>query len=349
MKNPNSDTLLLSVNFDHFKKFIKMAANYNKLDDFLKRMNKGNAEILMRTFASGLEKTNSLEDAVDVADSYASISDPRLKKLILDEVQSNKEQQSQLNNKRAFTIYDLLNTIFLSMDSAGTSDLASKFGIPSIYSIENKDLKSGNNKIIIQQFFYGDKDGEWQFKFLRNQFSNGNWKIVDKPEWTEISSTKGAVPVVIYSNKPLDEKLGLDEKAQEDLNEYLRTLEVDPTIIIHRGHSYHVSSTIEQLVTTVKVVLLGSCGGYQNINKVLGISPYAHIIASKQVGSGSVNGPLIIAITEALRQGKDLNWIEIWKTLGKTLKENPLFEDYIPPYKNLGALFIMAYNRVMTD
>ena len=81
MKNPNSDTLLLSVNFDHFKKFIKMAADYNTLDNFLKRMNKGNAEILMRSFAGGLEKTNSLEDAVDVADSYASISDHSLRKL----------------------------------------------------------------------------------------------------------------------------------------------------------------------------------------------------------------------------------------------------------------------------
>ena len=26
----------------------------------------------------------------------------------------------------------------------------------------------------------------------------------------------------MYSNKPLDEKEGLDEKAQQDLNEYLR-------------------------------------------------------------------------------------------------------------------------------
>ncbi len=348
MKNPNSDTLLLSVNFDHFKKFIKMAADYNTLDNFLKRMNKGNAEILMRSFAGGLEKTNSLEDPVDVADSYASISDRSLRKLILEEVQSNVQQQNIESNKRAFTIYDLLNTIFLSLDS-GTSNLSTKFGIPPIYSVSNNELKSANQKIIIQQFFYGDKDGEWQFKFLRSQFGNGNWKIVDKPEWTEIVSTKGTVPVIIYSNKPLDEKEGLDEKAQQDLNEYLREAEVDPTIIIHRGHSYHVSSTIEQLVPSVKVVLLGSCGGFQNINRVLSISPFAHIIASKQVGSGSVNGPLIIAITEALRQGKDLNWIDIWKTLGKTLKENPLFEDYIPPYKNLGALFIMAYNRVMTE
>jgi hypothetical protein len=162
----------------------------------------------------------------------------------------------------------------------------------------------------------------------------------------EVVSTKG-LPVTIYSNKPLDEKAGLDEKAQENLNEYMRENEVDPTVIIHRGHSYHVGSTISQLVPTVKVVLLGSCGGYQNVNRVLSISPYAHIIASKQVGTGSVNEEVIMSITETLRQGKDLNWPVMWKTLGKSLKQNKLFDDYIPPYKNLGALFIMAYNKVM--
>ena len=81
----------------------------------------------------------------------------------MEEVQSNVQQQNKESNKRAFTIYDLLNTIFLSLDS-GTTDLSTKFGIPPIYSINNNELKSANQKIIIQQFFYGDKDGEWQFK-----------------------------------------------------------------------------------------------------------------------------------------------------------------------------------------
>ena len=35
---PHGDSLLMSLNFDHFKKFIKMAAEYNKLDIFLKTM-----------------------------------------------------------------------------------------------------------------------------------------------------------------------------------------------------------------------------------------------------------------------------------------------------------------------
>ena len=346
MKNPNSDTLLMSVSFDHFKKFIKMAANYNTLDDFLKRMDNGNAEILMRAFAGGLEKTGNLEDAVDVADSYASISDSKLRKLILEEVESSLGQQSKDASKRTFVIYDLLNIIFSSLDTANNIDLSEKFGIPSIYSVQNKLLKNNDGKIVIQQFFYGDKDGMMYFPVFLSQYRTQGWKVVNKAEWVEVSSTKGT-PVIIYANKPLDEKKGLDEKAQEDLEAYLEDHKQSPTVVIHRGHSYHVGSTIKQLASTAKVVFLGSCGGYQNINNVLNICPYAHIIASKQVGTASVNDPLIKSISETLREGKDLNWPELWRTLGRQLKGNSLFEDYVPPYKNLGALFIMAYNKEM--
>lgn len=346
MKNPNSDSLLMSVSFDHFKKFIKMAANYNTLDNFLKRMEKGNAEILMRAFASGLEKTNSLEDAVDVADSYASISDPNLRNLILDEVQSNLKQQNKDANRRGLAIYNLLDNIFLSLDTTKNIDISAKFGIPPIYIVNNNSLKNSKGKIIIQQFFFGDKDGLYSFSQFKSLYNTPGWKTVNKPDWIEVSSTKG-VPIVIYANKPLDEKEGLDEKAQENLDDYLTDNDLSPTVVIHRGHSYHVSSTINQLFRTTKVVFLGSCGGYQSINGVLKICPYAHIIASKQTGTGTVNGPLIMSITETLRQGKDLNWPEMWKNLGKKLKDNNMFEDYVPPYKNLGALFIMAYNKVM--
>jgi hypothetical protein len=346
MKNPNGDSLLMSVNFDRFKKFIKMAANYNTLDNFLKRMEKGNAEILMRAFAGGLERTGSLEDAVDVADSYASISDTTLRKLILDEVQSNLNQQNKDVNRRGLAIYDLLDNIFLSLDSTNKIDISEKFGIPPIYIVKNNSLKDSKGKIIVQQFFFGDKDGLYSFNLFKSLYNTPGWKIVNKKDWIEVSSTKG-VPVIIYANKPLDEKEGLDEKAQENLGDYLSENELSPTVVIHRGHSYHVNSTFKQLARTSKVVFLGSCGGYQNINTVLSICPYAHIIASKQTGTGAVNGPMIMSITETLRLGRDLNWPEMWRNLGRKLKDNNMFEDYVPPYKNLGALFIMAYNKVM--
>jgi hypothetical protein len=346
MKNPNSDSLLMSVNFDHFKKFIKMAAAYNTLNDFLKRMGKDNAEILMRSFVNGLERTGNLEDAVDVADSYASISDDGIRKLIQDEINKNIAEVTPAVDKRGFIIYNLLNTIFQSMDSTSKVDISAKFGIPAIYTMNNTALKNKDGKIIIQQFFYGDKDGMSVFNNFKAAYSNANWKIVNKPEWIEVISTKGT-PVVIYSNRPLDETQGLDAKAQENLGHYLSANNLDPTMVIHRGHSYYVNSTIEQLAPSAKIVLLGSCGGYHNLHDVLETCPYAHIIASKQVGSGTINQPMIITITELLRQGKDLNWPAMWKAFEKRFEKNERFEDYVPPHKNLGALFIMTYNKVM--
>ncbi|HEX8331811.1 MAG TPA: hypothetical protein VF622_04270, partial [Segetibacter sp.] len=100
MKTPSGDSLLMSVNFDHFKKFIKVAAGYNTLDNFLKKMEKGNAEVLMKSFAAGLERTGTLEDAVDVADSYASISNNELRKLLLDEIKSDYTKLVESGDRR---------------------------------------------------------------------------------------------------------------------------------------------------------------------------------------------------------------------------------------------------------
>ncbi|GMV78160.1 MAG: hypothetical protein AMXMBFR79_12910 [Chitinophagaceae bacterium] len=345
MKNPVADTLLNWVNYDLYKKFLKIAANYNTLDDFLKRMDKANAEKLMRSFVSGLEKTTSLEDAVDVANSYASIYNPAIKKLILQQIEANLIQSEVEQNKRGQIIYNLLNTIFLSMDSTNKIDIASRLGINAVYRMPIKDLKDSSGTIIIQQFFYGDKDGVGVFNSFFKHYPATAWKKIDKEQWVELHSTKG-VPIIIYCNKPLDNTQDLDVKAQEALGRYLEENELYPTVVIHRGHSYFVGSTIDQLPASAKVVLLGSCGGYQRLNDVLETCPMAQIISSKQTGTGTVNIGLITAITSTLQQNKDLNWPNIWKNLAVQFKgeSKERFDDYVPPHKNLGAIFIMAYN-----
>ena len=345
-KMERGDSLLMSVSFDHFKKWIKMAANYNTLDNFLSRMEKENARILMKAFVRNLDKSGSLEDAVDVANSFASISDKNktLRSLILSEVQHNLRLAEETNNKRAADIYSILNTLFLSIDSSNRIDVSKTLGIPPVYFMPNKNLRDTSGKIIVQQFFYGDKDGKTVFNSFLSSFSNSNWKINYTSEWVSVSSTNGT-PVVIYANKPLDETQGLDGLAQADLNGYLAENNLEPVLVIHRGHSYWLPSTLNQLAPSAKVVLLGSCGAYQNLSKILAICPSAQIVASKQTGSGLVNHPMIYTILDLLRQGKDLNWPQLWSNLSKRLS-NDLFADYVPPHKNLGAVFIMAYNKM---
>ena len=197
---------------------------------------------------------------------------------------------------------------------------------------------------MIQQFFYGDKDGYREFNNFRQAYNNSNWRITDKGEWIEVSATKG-VPITIYSNKPLNATNDLDAQAQANLTSYLDEKDLSPTVVIHSGHSYFVRITIKQLAPTARVVLLGSCGGYHNIGAVLNIAPTAHIIASKQVGSGTINQPMIVNLTDDMRLGKDLNWPQKWRQFGKLFGNNDRFDDYIPPHKNLGAIFIMAYKK----
>ena len=346
---PHGDSLLMSVSFDHFKKFIKMAAGYNKLDVFLKTMPPGESETLMQAFVSNLEKTGTLEDAVDVADSYGSISNISLQQSMLQNVEANEQRCSKGNSEHGKKIYKLLKMIFLSSDEKNGIDLSKEIGIPPVFTVSYNYLADDSGRIIEQVFFYGDKDGKESYASYLTSFPKSEWQITQKKEWIEIKSRKGK-PVWIFANLPLDNETDKDAAAQEDLINYMDELGLRPAIVIHRGHSYHLQYTIAQLSDNAKIIMLGSCGGYQNLKSILKYAPEAHIISTKQTGAKDVNKPIIDALDNTLRNGENIDWRKMWAGLDTYFSKAPrelreTFEDYIPPQKNLGALLIKAYSR----
>ena len=252
-------------------------------------------------------------------------------------------------NAKGIIVYGLLSTIFNSAENSESLNNDVKDLIPPITYVPYASLKNDKDEVIEHVFFYGDKDGMGAYaNYIRN-FSNAKWKMVQNEHWATITST-GANKVVIYANRPLPEEEGLDEIAQKKLAAYLTENSISPTVIIHRGHSYFLPTTLEYLSPSIKIVMLGSCGGYHNLAKVLNVAQDAHIISSKQVGALNVNMPIINAIDNQLLAGKDVNWIETWSGLTKYFAargagERDLFSDYIPPNKNLGAIFIKAYRK----
>ncbi len=348
---PRGDELLLSVNLDFFRKFIKMAANFNQLDVFLKTLPPDKSTVLMKAFVANLDKSNNLEDAVDVADSYSSIKDKELLQTILKNVSYNEQRSTKENNTRGRVIYNLLKTIFLSSDSSNV-DLTSEIGIPSIYSIDNKYLIDEKGRIIQQVFFYGDDDGKTNYTGFINSFSTKDWKITPLKEWVEIKSLKGK-KVWIYANLPLNSDKNLDDTAQAHLTHYLKKNDLSPSIVIHRGHSYWLPGTLARMAGSAKIILLGSCGGYKNLNQILTICPDAHIISTKEIGKGDINRPIINYLNQSLVSGNTLVWKDMWAALTKVFYADPnkdvreSWDDYIPPYKNLGAIFLKAYNKKM--
>ena len=348
---PRGDSLLLSVNMDYFKKFIKMAANFNQLDTFLKIMPADNSTVLMKAFVANLDEANNLEDAVDVADSYSSIRDAVLLQAILKNVSDNEQRSIENNNAKGKTIYGLLKTIFLSAND-NSIDLTDQIGIPSIYSIDSKYLSDDSGKVIEQVFFYGDEDGITHFASFVNSFSPKEWRVTMQKEWVEIKSLIGK-RVWIYANRPLNNDKNLDDTAQIHLGRYLQKHDLQPSIVVHRGHSYWLPRTIDRMAADAKIVVLGSCGGYQNLNQIIKTCPDAHIISTKEIGKGDINRPILNYLNQAVASGKTLVWKDMWASLtrlfysdgNKSMRES--WDDYVPPYKNLGAIFIKAYNKKM--
>ena len=57
------------------------------------------------------------------------------------------------------------------------------------------------------------------------------------------------------------------------------------------------------------------------------------------------------AINNTIRNGKTIEWIPMWRELSKQFAgaQREMFDDYVPPYKNLGAIFIKAYRKKMGE
>ena len=354
--NQRGDSLLMNVKFDRYRKFIKMCAGYNTLSNFLSTFQpkknpdeESDAERLMRAFVGKLEESKGLEDGVDVADSYASIVEtikPLADRMLLN-IKANYERNLTSNNKQGIVMYNLLYKLFLSADTNNHIDLSKEFGIPPVYNVPFRALSNDTGRVVMQVFFYGDKDGKGIFQGFKKMFDPKLWKITTTQNWIAINSIKGK-PVSIYANLPLPEEDDLDKKAQDALDSFLLQHNLYPTVVIHRGHSYNAPYTIAQILPSAKIVFMGSCGGYYLIHDILKHSPDAHIITSKQIGKTTVNQPFFNLLMEKARNGNNIDWIPFWEELEKKVRVEG-FEDYIPPYKNLGAIFIKAYKKAIGD
>ena len=358
MKPLRGDQLFGQVNYDHFRTFIRMCAGYNTLSDFLSTMTDTSRTVLMTGFIGNLQKgrDDDLEGAVDVADAFGSITDSALASFLQNKVKENYEQSFAEHSKKGMIIYSLLARLFegnrISSSDTGAEVVSKRIGLPNINKVAYKDLLDDSGFVYQQVFFFGDEDGLHSYEHFTDVYrKDPKWKIVTEKYWTTITSTTGN-RVVMYANQPLPTPQ--DDEAIDTLSRYLAEKGIKPTIMIHRGHSYHLPVTLTKLGKQVKIVILGSCGGYQNLSKVLDKSPDAHIVSSKQTGTMSVNDEILRSMNNSLVTGEDINWIIMWRGIEDFFnkKRDPgdkdKFSDYVPPYKNLGAIFIKAYRHLMT-
>lgn len=358
MAPEKGDEFLASLNYDHFRTFIRMCAGYNTLPAFLATMDDTAKASVMARFAGGLEKgrEDDLEDAVNVADAIGSIKDSALLIFLQQHIAANLNRSVRMESRKGVAVYRLLAVLAESVREQGQdtamTNTSARLQLPPVTIVPFSALTDDTGAVSERVFFYGDDDGMRAYEGFMNDYRhNANWKVDTGLYWATITSVAGGKHVTMYANKPL--KAPEDEKAIDSLDMFLAMNDIHPTVVIHRGHSYHVRSTLARLDSNARIVFLGSCGGYQNVARVLEASPGAYIISSKQTGVGAINEPIIRAVNAPLREGKDINWVTTWKQLGDYFSKTPFlyekYADYVPPHRNLGVLFIRSYRQLLDE
>ena len=334
--------LFEKVGFNKFRMFIKMLSYYGKLNAFLATMTDEEKETIMRRFVGGIHQTrNRIQEAVSVADAISAINDKKILLILEEEIYAINK--IEILDDDARLIYGLLIKMFnpkVQHHVAYFDSISNLYFTPPIEKLEKNSLLGRDGKNVQKHFFYDDDDGKASFNSFKESFKSSNWLITEEKEYIKITATNNKVK--IYANKP-----EFDETAWYYVDKEIKEKFEDVEFIIHRGHSYYVDYTIEQIPNTAKLILLGSCGGYNKLTSLLEASNFAHIISTKQIGTMGVNNPLIFKMAEKIRKGEDLVWQTYWQELNTYFKDKETskekFSDYVPPHQNLGAKYIAAY------
>ena len=345
-----ADSLFRLMHYDNFRIFMRLAANYNTLADFLSCMPEPKSNELLHRLISGIEidTESGLEKAMDIADSYMGLAHHlKMIEFIKNEMYTNLDRCQKEQLYYGVRLYDILLQVFeLVIQKDSANELWTYLGDHE--KLKRKALQNKKGEIIELVLFYGDEDGVTSYDNFTSLFRNKKIWLISKNEfWVTIRSLSSQ-HIVIYANLPLDGKAGLDFQAQDTLSKFLKTNSISPVILVHRGHSYHISKSLIRMEPSVKLAILGSCGGYNSILSVTNIDPEAQVIVSKKTGSKFINDPLINVINETLMNKKDLIWTEIWEKLEIRFAKNQvalsIFNEYIPPRKNLSLFVARLFN-----
>lgn len=348
MKNEglNGFYLIDMANYNRFRTFIKLCAGYNTLSKFLGTMEAEEAEALLKMFVTSLNSEDgNLSEAVNVADTFGSLDDPTY--LNIFEGYLKEEFFKAESNQDTRALYGLLlKLLYKKLGNPSDSALVMQlqdYPLPPVDGLSVSSI-SGTTQHTQMHFFFDDEDGLTSFSTFIASFRSAGFGIEETKHYVKISG-KGKTNILIYANKPLSEREG-----QAELIEMVQKGEILPTVIVHRGHSYYAMNTINNIPPFAKIVFLGSCGGYHNITEVIRRAPDVHIIASKQIGTYVVNNTLLVEMSKTIQNSDQLTWAQLWKQLDGKLKGTgkgyERFLDYVPPHKNMGAIFIQAYNRL---
>ncbi|MBP2312699.1 hypothetical protein [Azospirillum soli] len=172
--------------------------------------------------------------------------------------------------------------------------------------------------------FYDDRDGHASYRAFVKQRRAIGWAIQNHRGFITLTSPeRSSRKIIIVANAP-----GVGGQGRAALRDWMVRQQASPSIVIHRGHSYHEDRTMSEIASATALVFWGSCGGQVRLAATLEQAPDAQVLATQNIGMSSINQTLLRIIEERLLNSGVIDWNAVWA--GAQAQIN---DQYFSPYK----------------
>ncbi|MCH8049570.1 hypothetical protein IH979_02565, partial [Patescibacteria group bacterium] len=336
---------LEGVEFPHF---VNLASFNNRFDDFLRLAESHEAQQeLIHRFVAGVEEADTEERMSAISQVIVFSRD----KAVLDQIKQELENEYQRvvseGDEKGQAAYGVLSGLY-GEEATWLGERVAEYQVELPDKLEVKDMFNERGENVQVYYFYNDEDGVDSFRHFLSQYERSKeWEVTDHGTFVEVAAQKDERRVIIYANKPGASIGGEDKymditKAQEqerqekpgwryniadvpidqwpdegrpdgfaNVEAYMEGQDQKSHIQVHRGHAYWTYYSQQQVAPETKLYFDGSCGGADEVEKVLRVAPEAQVLYNSDEGKAGINDSLLQNINERLLAGQDLDWADI--------------------------------------
>lgn len=296
-----------------WSKFFVAVVSGGRADDLFGRLS-GNPRELARISVRTLLSVGPDFDPPIIAGSLADAMDarvPEVRSAIEDELAEIHRTTTDPLIHGVAGLAGGLHSLRLSGRPATAAFQAERFG--ERYPVSAPPALTGarlfRNGVNVQRTtFYDDPDGRASFRGFIKQHRAMGWTIQDQGDFVLVLSPERAGRrIIIVADIPW-----AGDSGRKSAREWLTRQGLSPTIVVHRGHSYHEDQTMPEIDPGTALVFWGSCGGHLRLRATLDQAPDALVLATQSIGVSSVNQTLLQIIEERLLADGTIDWGAVW-------------------------------------
>ncbi|WP_448192344.1 hypothetical protein [Azospirillum sp. sgz301742] len=304
----------------------------------------GNARKLAKGSVRALLSPDRALDPPIVAGALADAMDAKAKDVrstLEDELAEYHRNTSDPSIKAAAGLAGGLHALRLAGKPATAAFMAERFA--ELYPVPAPPVLTGDRLFqggvnVQRMTFYNDLDGKVSFAAFVQQYRAKGWIFQEHAGFVVVSSPeRRGRRIVIVADIP-----SAGEAGRVAVREWLEREKLSPTVVIHRGHSYHEDETMPEIGPGTALVFWGSCGGQLRLRATLEQAPDALVLATQNMGAARVNQALLRTIEERILTDGTIDWNLVWAGTQAQIRDRR-FSAYQRPDQNSTLLALRAW------